>query len=88
MPNFNISLVDLIFYFSPEVTASYYVATLEKYYVGMLWFEVALAKEEDVTCEQMWTMITTIEYMSKRKIGIIGNKEDWIWKFGSAEACS
>lgn len=56
--------------------------------MGMLWFEVALAREEDVTCGQMLTMIKTIEYMSKRRIGIIGNKEDWVWKFGSEQACS
>ena len=88
MPHFNISLVDLVFYFSPEVSASYYVATLEKYYVGMLWFDVANTNQAEVTCEKVWTLISTIEYMSQRKIGIIGNKQDWVRKFGSESACS
>jgi hypothetical protein len=46
MPHFNISLVDLIFYNSPEVTAAFYSATLEKYYYKMLWFDVAHTLED------------------------------------------
>lgn len=53
----------------------------------MLWFDIAITTP-DITCEQLWTFISRIRIVTEKKIGIIGNRKEWIAKFGSATACS
>ena len=53
----------------------------------MLWFDIA-ATEAEIDCQKIWTFVSKLVQLSGIKVGIIGNREEWEVKFGSANACS
>jgi hypothetical protein len=85
--HFNITLDSLHFYATPEVTALYYATALQKYYYKMIWFNVART-ELEINCEMIWAFVAKVGALTGKRVGIIGNREEWVDKFGSEAACS
>jgi hypothetical protein len=69
------------------MTAQYYATALEKYYYKMLWLDVANT-EAEINCEMIWTFVSKLKALTGKRVGIIGNRQEWAEKFGSERDCT